>query len=315
MSVKPIFNYYYIISVCIWVEIDNHTFKYFLCCLYRPPNSDSSFWTKLSWSIDQEGEHSDNIIIAGDINVDLLTVPRTHIILEISSTYNLVNNIHEPTRISHTSNTLLDPIFTATDIQVYESGTLVMDSLSTELPPIQISNVNGTTKFVYSDIGKIESLNTYFSSISSVDNKNAALRNMYSLCTVTLCNIYINEQEVLDIISILPVNKAIGPDLVSHKMLKATLSTIVKPLTLLFNRSLVDNTFLVFGKLLTLFLYSKKMIRHWFLIIDRYLCYHVLVKLWKESFLNMCTTIFIGTIYFIDIKPVFYQVIPLFINY
>lgn len=47
------------------------------------------------------------------------------------------------------------------------------------------------------------------------------------------------------------------------------------------------------------------MIRHWFLIIGRYLCYHVLVKLWKESFLNMCTPIFIRTIYFIDIKPVF----------
>lgn len=69
---------------CIWIEIDNHTCKYFLCCLYRPPNSDGSFWTKLSWSIDQVGEHSDKIIIAGDINVDLLTVPRTHIILEIS---------------------------------------------------------------------------------------------------------------------------------------------------------------------------------------------------------------------------------------
>lgn len=48
---------------------------------------------------------------------------------------------------------------------------------------------------------------------------------------------------MLDIISILPVNKAIGPDLISHKMLKATLFTVVKPLTLLFNRSLADNTF------------------------------------------------------------------------
>lgn len=69
---------------------------------------------------------------------------------------------------------------------------------------------------------------------------------MYSLCSETLCNIYINDQEVLDIIfniTNVPVNKAIGPDLVSHKMLKATLFTIVKPLTLLFNRSLFDNTF------------------------------------------------------------------------
>lgn len=65
----------------------------------------------------------------------------------------------------------------------------------------------------------------------------------------TLCNIFIDEQEVLDIISILPVNKAIGPDLVSHKMLKATLFTVVKPLTLLFNRSLADNLFPYFWKI------------------------------------------------------------------
>lgn len=54
---------------------------------------------------------------------------------------------------------------------------------------------------------------------------------------------------MLDIISILPVNKAIGPDLVTHKMLKATLFTVIKPLTLLFNRSLADNTFPCFWKI------------------------------------------------------------------
>ena len=71
---------------------------------------------------------------------------------------------------------------------------------------------------------------------------------MYYMCNDTLCNITIDEQEVLDIISVLPVNKAIGPDCISHKMLKSTISTIVKPLTMLFNRSLSENVFPSFWK-------------------------------------------------------------------
>lgn len=69
------------------------------------------------------------------------------------------------------------------------------------------------------------------------------LPNTYSLCRETLSNIFIEEQDVLDIISILRVNKDIGPDLVSHKMLKSTLFTVSKTLAMLFNRSLADKTF------------------------------------------------------------------------
>ena len=58
--------------------------------------------------------------------------------------------------------------------------------------------------------------------------------------------ITIDEQEVLDIISVLPMNKAIGPDCISHKVLK---SIIVKPLTMLFNRSLSEKVFPSFWKL------------------------------------------------------------------
>ena len=66
----------------------------------------------------------------------------------------------------------------------------------------------------YSDFDKIEELITYFSSISFIDDSNETLSNMYYMymCYDTLCNITIDEQEVLDIISVLPVNKAIGPD-------------------------------------------------------------------------------------------------------
>ena len=48
---------------------------------------------------------------------------------------------------------------------------------------------------------------------------------------------------IIDIITTIPTNKTIGPDNISHKMLKNTVSTIVKPLCLLFNRSLRDCLF------------------------------------------------------------------------
>lgn len=66
---------------------------------------------------------------------------------------------------------------------------------------------------------------------------------MFSLCDSDVDNIVIKEQDSIDIITILPSNKAIGPDTISHKVLKSTIDTIVKPLCLLFNRSLNDCIF------------------------------------------------------------------------
>jgi hypothetical protein len=64
-----------------------------------------------------------------------------------------------------------------------------------------------------------------------------------TLCENTFSQIVITEQDIVDIISILPVNKAVGNDGVSHRMLKATLNVIVKHLCKLFNRSLRDCIF------------------------------------------------------------------------
>ncbi|XP_060571977.1 uncharacterized protein LOC132730138, partial [Ruditapes philippinarum] len=51
------------------------------------------------------------------------------------------------------------------------------------------------------------------------------------------------EQEVTDILDNLIINKASGPDEISHRMLKETSKSICKPLCLLFNRSLNDNMY------------------------------------------------------------------------
>ena len=48
----------------------------------------------------------------------------------------------------------------------------------------------------------------------------------------------ITHAEVTDILSILKVNNASGPDGISHRMLKYTCKTVAKPLCRLFNMSL-----------------------------------------------------------------------------
>ena len=64
--------------------------------------------------------------------------------------------------------------------------------LSNEIPPIQIFNDRGIKTMAYSDFDKIEALNLYFSSISSIDDSNETLPNKYYMCYDTLCMQYYN---------------------------------------------------------------------------------------------------------------------------
>ena len=102
---------------------------------------------------------------------------------------------------------------------------------------------NRAQSIAFSNEEKVEALNNYFSSISCIDDSGANLPDMYFLCNNVIDSIFITEEDIIDIITTIPTNKAIGPDKISHKMLKNTVSTIVKPLCLLFNRSLRDCLF------------------------------------------------------------------------
>ena len=118
-----------------------------------------------------------------------------------------------------------------------------------DLPPLQYTTHTGESKYIFSDMGKINALNDYFSSIANVDDKDTNLPSYYSLCDETLSDIVIHESEIFDVISILPVNKAVGPDCISHRMLKTTATSVSKPLCILFNMSLRENTFPKFWKI------------------------------------------------------------------
>ena len=78
---------------------------YLICTVYRPPGADNSFWDRFEYSIEQALNYTENIVINGDLNVDLLKEKRSKL-NEIISLFSLTNVISEPTRMG----ALLDPI-------------------------------------------------------------------------------------------------------------------------------------------------------------------------------------------------------------
>jgi hypothetical protein len=111
------------------------------------------------------------------------------------------------------------------------------------IPPLIKQSIDGETDFFTSDQEKADCLNDYFASISTVNDSGAVLPPFLPKTDLNLSNISITESEIEDVIRVLALNKACGPDLISHKMLKGVSETIPKPLCILFNRSLAEECF------------------------------------------------------------------------
>ena len=102
------------------------------------------------------------------------------------------------------------------------------------IPPLRSDNTN----YAFSNEEKTNLLNDYFCGISSIDESNLALPNFDKRTNAVMPDIKILQSEVVDVLRILKVNKASGPDGISHRMLKNTSQTISVPLTKLFDLSL-----------------------------------------------------------------------------
>ena len=70
---------------------------------------------------------SKKIVIVGDSNVDFLNIPHTHPVNEILTSQFLENKISEPTRVTQSTSTLIDPILATNEVSVFDSGTLGVD--------------------------------------------------------------------------------------------------------------------------------------------------------------------------------------------
>lgn len=78
----------------------------------------------MSWSIEKASDESDKIIVVGDLNVDFLNIPHTHLVKDLLSSHFLENIITEPTRVTQNTSTLIDPILVTRDVSFFDSGVL-----------------------------------------------------------------------------------------------------------------------------------------------------------------------------------------------
>lgn len=93
----------------IWVEISAKGQKFLLCNVYRPPGTDSEFYTRLNHSIGTSYLYSHGLVICGDLNTDLL-VRENNRLLDTMNLFNLTNVIKKATRVTDQRRSLLDPI-------------------------------------------------------------------------------------------------------------------------------------------------------------------------------------------------------------
>ena len=96
---------------CIWLELRLHVTRPFLVCfLYRNPAESQEWLDKFVMMMDIVNALNFNIAILGDFNINLLTPQQ----LWEATTYTLglTQLIKQPTRITKTSSTLIDHIYT-----------------------------------------------------------------------------------------------------------------------------------------------------------------------------------------------------------
>lgn len=117
-------------SICI--EIKTHTRNIIVFTIYRTPshNSIHELTSDLNSILEKANTENKDIIITGDLNIDLLkyTVHNpTTLFLDMLISNDLMPQITKPTRITQSSATLIDHIFSNIDIDKSLAGTILSD--------------------------------------------------------------------------------------------------------------------------------------------------------------------------------------------
>lgn len=119
-------------------------------------------------------------------------------------------------------------------IKIYTKG---KSSLST-VPPIFINDK------LYDDNTEIANIiNEYFTNQTKVSYPGRNIQEVVSYTDNSLSDVYLNQNEVYDILYSVDTTKAIGPDGISKMFLKMNSRFLAAPLTDVFNQSLSENTF------------------------------------------------------------------------
>jgi hypothetical protein len=86
-----------------------------------------------------------------------------------------------------------------------------------KIPPIQCISQDNDRKFIFIDVENIDELNEYCSSILNVDDACIKILDMYFLCDENINDIMIKEQNVVNVIYSISINKAVVPDTITKQ--------------------------------------------------------------------------------------------------
>jgi hypothetical protein len=113
------------------------------------------------------------------------------------------------------------------------------------IPPLQSSDGH----YVYNNIDKTNLLNEYFTNITKLLETNPVPQPGPSLRDSKLSNILVTDNDVLEILTNLDITKAVGPDEISPRCLRAGKHILAPQLAKLFNLSLSQRKFPMIWKL------------------------------------------------------------------
>ena len=168
LSVDDVFD-------CVSIEIVNEGKNIVVCCIYRPPNR----------SIDNFSQHLHNLLdiftnktlyMVGDFNINILNHEKhkdTNEFIDLMYSKGMFPLITKPTRITNTTSTLIDNIFTNDFNHAYKSGVFICD-VTDHLPVFSVSTNNlnqevNATKFEYKRSHDENSLQCFYTAVSEVD--------------------------------------------------------------------------------------------------------------------------------------------------
>ena len=126
-------NYEISTAESLWVEVKFGKTVYLVGVLYRPPNTkEEDFINSLESTISSLSNKYNGCFIVGDLNIDL-SIAKGDKLLEVFSCFNFEQLISCPTRVSKTSSSIIDHMYTNVTGKQITAGTVLTD-ISDHLP-------------------------------------------------------------------------------------------------------------------------------------------------------------------------------------
>ena len=108
---------------CIWIELTLKHKHILFGLFYRPPNSDSTYFTSIEDSIHLAVDTGiQDIIVTGDFNFNMLSAQLSAKIKNLCEEFSLTQTINQPTHFTEHPSSLLDIILTSNDNHLIFSG-------------------------------------------------------------------------------------------------------------------------------------------------------------------------------------------------